>query len=62
MKHATYKILKYRNKLNPSEEYLSSTFWLNQTKMIEGVEFVLVSKKLTDTPKFMRKDALEIVK
>jgi len=55
------KLIKVRNKLNPDEIYWS---FPGETKDIDGVTFIPVIKNMgiRDTPFWMRKDSMEIVK
>ena len=55
------KLIKFRNKLNPDEIYWS---FPGETKDIDGVTFIPVIKNMgiRDTPFWMRKDSMEIVK
>ena len=55
------KLIKVRNTLNPDEIYWS---FPGETKDIDGVTFIPVIKNMgiRDTPFWMRKDSMEIVK
>ena len=55
------KLITVRNKLNPDEIYWS---FPGETKDIDGVTFIPVIKNMgiRDTPFWMRKDSMEIVK
>ena len=63
MKKITQKpnLIKVRNKQNPDEIYWS---FPGETKDIDGVTFIPVIKNMgiRDTPFWMRKDSMEIVK